>query len=167
MALQRGLAPIEGPAARILVLGSFPGARSLAAREYYAHPQNRFWRTVGTALDEPVASGYTARTTSLRAHRIALWDVLGACGRRGSLDSAIAPGSEVPNDLGALVGRHPELRRILINGRKAADLFTRFIVPDEFWPDLGLDVRVMPSTSPANARDIAGQLRDWCAALRD
>jgi hypoxanthine-DNA glycosylase len=165
--LLRGLAPVDGPVARILILGSFPGERSLAAGEYYAHPQNRFWRTVGTALGESDAPDYPARTRTLRAHRIALWDVLAACERRGSLDSAIAPGTEVPNDFSALIRRQPELRRILLNGRKAADLFARFIVPDAFWPDLGLEVRVMPSTSPANARDIAGQLREWCAALGD
>ncbi len=167
MVLLRGLAPVEGPMAGILILGSFPGERSLSAGQYYAHPQNRFWRTVGAALDVPVASDYTARTRLLRAHRIALWDVLAGCERRGSLDSAIAAGSEVPNDLSALVARQPELRRILINGKKAADLFARFIVPEEFWPDLGIHVQVMPSTSPANARDIAGQWRTWTAGLGD
>jgi hypoxanthine-DNA glycosylase len=38
-----GLPPLVSAGTRVLVLGSFPGRRSRAERQYYAHPQNRFW----------------------------------------------------------------------------------------------------------------------------
>ena len=65
-----GLAPVIDPAIRILILGSFPGAASLAARQYYAHPRNQFWRLVSSMVGEDlVALPYADRLPRLLAHR--------------------------------------------------------------------------------------------------
>ena len=85
-----GLAPVIGRDARVLVLGSFPGAASLAARQYYAHPRNHFWPVLGAILGEPLATlAYRERLRRMRAHRVGVWDTIVACERRGSLDADI------------------------------------------------------------------------------
>ena len=85
-----GLAPVLAPDTRVLVLGSFPGAASLAAGKYYAHPRNQFWRLISAVIGEDLASlPYEERLPRLLARRFGLWDVLAGCERKGSLDSAI------------------------------------------------------------------------------
>src|SRR6185312_9440145 len=84
------LAPVIDRQTRILILGSFPGAASLAAQQYYAHPRNQFWKLVGALVGEDLYSlPYDERLPRLLVHRFGLWDVLAACEREGSLDSAI------------------------------------------------------------------------------
>lgn len=111
---------------------------------------------------------YETRTDALGLAGIAVWDVLASCERRGSLDRAIVPGSEVPNDFSDLMAQQSDLERVLFNGRKAADMFARLVVPEEYWPDLGVALHVLPSTSPANAAVRLDALRTvWTRALRE
>ena len=98
----------------MLILGSMPGTASLDAARYYAHPRNAFW-PIALALvsGEPPRAArrelppYEVRTARLVDGGVALWDVLAECERPGSLDSAIRRDSERPNDVPALVARHP------------------------------------------------------------
>ena len=162
----RGLPPIENAAARTIVLGSFPSPRSLAAREYYAHPQNRFWRTVGTLNGVPAHAPYATRCDGLHEAGLALWDVLGSCARDGALDSAIVAGTETPNDFRPLFGHHRALSRIVFNGQAAARLFYRLVVPEDALERAGIRIAVLPSTSPANAAVRPDALAErWRAAL--
>ncbi|WP_034410984.1 MULTISPECIES: DNA-deoxyinosine glycosylase [Derxia] len=153
-----GLAPVVGPTSRVLILGSFPGAASLAAGQYYAHRQNRFWPIVGEVIGRDlVAMAYADRLAALLDAGLALWDVYAACEREGSLDSAIRLAE--PNDFAALRARAPRLARICHNGRTSGKFA-------EHWRALGFDVRVLPSTSPANASiPHAVKLAAWRDAL--
>ena len=36
--------PIVDEHSEILILGSVPGVKSLQMQQYYAHPQNQFWK---------------------------------------------------------------------------------------------------------------------------
>lgn len=164
-----GLPPVHASDAKVLVLGSFPGVRSLAEQQYYAHPQNRFWPTMGSVCGFEPRAPYAERVRGLRTCRVALWDVLGACTRVGSLDSAIVIGTEEPNDFGSLFERCPRIRGVLFNGQKAAQSFARHVVPEEFWAGSGLEFVVLPSTSPAHAAmrppELAGRWREALGAL--
>ncbi|MBK8066111.1 MAG: DNA-deoxyinosine glycosylase [Rhodanobacteraceae bacterium] len=154
--------PLVATGARLLILGSMPGAASLAAQQYYAHPRNAFWPILaawcGVAADAP----YSVRVDALARAGIALWDVLAQCRRPGSLDSAIDPLSAQPNAIGALLDAHPGIVRVCFNGGAAADLHGRHGLPGP--PRVEL-VR-LPSTSPAHAgMPLAEKLRRWHGAL--
>ncbi len=138
-----GLAPIADAGTRLLVLGSFPGAASLRAQQYYGHPQNGFWKILGAWCDEPLpALGYEARVAALLSHGLGVWDVYASCEREGSLDTAIR-GAEL-NDFAALRARCPALQAIAHNGGES---FRHARLTRGF----GLPVHRLPSTSPANA----------------
>jgi len=165
MLIVHSFPPLEAPDARALVLGSMPGAASLAAGRYYAHPHNRFWPIMGELVGAGPALDYPARMAALEAAGIALWDVLAQCEREGSLDSAIRDDTAVANDIAGFLARHPRVGTVLFNGAKAEQSFRRFIAPGLARPDLTL-VR-LPSTSPANAsQGAAMKLEAWRVALR-
>lgn len=147
--LARSFPPIADPRATVLILGSMPGARSLAAGRYYAHPQNAFWRIVTTLLGLSPEAPYEVRTAALVAARIALWDVLATCEREGSLDTSIVPHTEVPNDFATFFRKHPDIRHVYFNGGKAEAAFRRHVRPAP--PEGEIVFRRLPSTSPANA----------------
>ncbi|MFT7721700.1 MAG: DNA-deoxyinosine glycosylase [Roseateles sp.] len=133
------------PRARLLVLGSFPGAASLRAAQYYAHPRNAFWPVMAALLGEPGLAGrpYGERLAVLRAHRVALWDAVAACRRQGSLDAAIADAE--PSDLPQLVARLPALRAVACNGALAHRQAQAALAGP------ALPLLRLPSTSPAHA----------------
>lgn len=150
--------------ARILILGSMPGIVSLDAQQYYAHPRNAFWPIMDSLLAPGKASvpDYGQRTQRLLDARIALWDVLQSCRRKGSLDSNIEKETEVANDFCAFFDRHREVELVLFNGAKAEQLYRRHGC------DLPKRVSIarMPSTSPAHASMYFGQkLQAWGGAL--
>lgn len=155
-----GLAPIVRRDARVLILGSFPGAASLAAGRYYAHPRNQFWRVLDALTGETLSAlPYAARLARVRSHRIAIWDVLAACTRPGSLDSSIRDASG--NDFVSLFARAPRIAAVAFNGATAARL-------EPWFAARGLATYRMPSTSPAHAgMSFEGKLDRWLALRRD
>lgn len=154
--------PIARADAKVLILGSLPGRKSLEMQQYYAHPQNAFWRIVMQILGVDGALPYTRRVKILTAHRIALWDVLAAAERPGSLDSSIVHASALANDFAAFYRTHPQIRRVYFNGRKAEDLYRRFVLPGLPADFSGLSYASLPSTSPAHAgMTFAQKLERW------
>lgn len=142
----------------MLILGSFPSTASLAAQQYYAHPQNLFWRIVGELIGQPLREmDYAVRCAAVQDAGIAIWDIYASCTRNGSLDSAIR--DAVPNDLAALQKSALAGRRVCFNGRTAAKRVREVAA-------LGFEVIELPSTSPANAGiPYAEKLARWRVGL--
>jgi hypoxanthine-DNA glycosylase len=144
----------------VLVLGSMPGAASLAAGQYYAHPRNLFWTLMGEMLGFDPALPYARRIAALKRAHVALWDVIGACARIGSLDARIDPGSVVVNDFGGFLARHRALTLICFNGTTAAASWRRHVQTSV--ADRGLRSVTLPSSSPANASiALVAKRRAW------
>lgn len=161
--LLRGLPPVLPARARVLVLGSMPGSASLAARQYYAHPRNAFWPVLGGLLGFDPALPYARRLRALARAGIALWDVVGACRRRGSLDAGIDPASIALNDIAGLVGACRSLEVVATNGGTAGRLYRRHVAAMLPRPLVHL---ALPSTSPAHAgMNLAAKQMAWAAAL--
>lgn len=97
-----------------------PGNASLHAAMYYAHPRNRFWPLMQELLGIDAGLAYPARLLALAGCRVGLWDVIGQCERRGSLDTAIVASSIVVNPLAARLASLPQLRAVACNGAAAA-----------------------------------------------
>lgn len=137
--------------ARVLVLGSLPGPVSLRERQYYAQSRNAFWRIMGMLFGASPERSYEHRLEILRRHHVALWDVCESAHRPGALDASIRWATVVPNDFAGFFAAHPELRLICFNGRVAAELYRRRVLP-ALAEDLSrLRYETLPSTSPAHA----------------
>ena len=149
-------APVVGPDTRVLILGSLPGERSLAAQQYYAHPQNRFWHLIGEVIGTSlVPLAYPARLEALLAAKVGLWDTLASARREGSLDAAIREPEH--NALAELAGSLRELRAVGMNGGTATRIGTRLLAGS------GLALVPLPSSSPAYAAmPLAEKARRWC-----
>lgn len=157
-------APIEGDAARVLILGSMPGVASLAAGQYYAHPKNSFWKIVGAILGFSENTSYEERVEMLKRSGIALWDVLESCTRHGSMDANIDMNSAKPNDIGALLQRQPKITAICFNGSTAEKIFKKRILST--LGDTHIKYVRLPSTSPAHAAmPFEEKIAAWRAAI--
>lgn len=142
-----GFAPVASSDARILILGTLPGVASIKQQQYYAHPQNVFWRLLEHLFNIPAQASYELRCQSAQAHGLAIWDVCHTAQRIGSLDSSIQGHSIIANDINHLLTSCPHITLIAFNGQAAAQLFKKHIHLTPTIPTVTL-----PSTSPANAR---------------
>ena len=146
----RGFPPISRADAQILILGSMPSKESLRSQQYYAHPRNGLWPILG-GLFKTQTPDWPAKVRLLHDKRIALWDVLQCCTRKGSLDSAIDMSSVVVNDFETLFCEHADITHVFFNGAKAEQMYRRHVLPALPQGPASLSLQRLPSTSPAHA----------------
>ena len=147
-------APIISEDAQILILGSVPGVKSLEMQHYYAHPQNHFWRIIFHLFNENYTSDYGEKLQVLKRNKIALWDVIDTCERKGSLDSEIR--NEEANDIRQLLKNYPNIKAIFCNGQKSFKNLQKILGKECVIP-----IFVLPSTSPLHTISFEKKLREW------
>ena len=151
--------PIINNESKILILGSIPGVKSLEMQQYYAHPQNKFWKIIFELFNEKFTKDYDERIKILEKHHIALWDVIDTCERKGSLDSEIR--NEEANKIEELLQNFPNIKAIFCNGQKSYKNLQK-ILGKKF----RLPIIVLPSTSPAHAGlSYFDKLKSWYIIL--
>ncbi len=142
---KQSFAPIIPIASEILILGTLPGELSLERQEYYAHPQNRFWKILFHLFNEVYQDTYQNKINILHKNHIALWDICGTATRQGSLDHHIQ--EVIPNPIDDLINKNESIKYIYFNGKKAEQLFESY-----FEKRPTIKYFTLPSSSPANAQ---------------
>ena len=135
--------PIVDENSKVLILGTMPGERSLKLNQYYANPQNQFWKIMTFVTEDNLQTTYKEKTDLLLKNKIAIWDALMHCEREGSLDADIS--EEVANDFDSFYTEHPNINAVFFNGGKSSEYYCTYIglCKDKSFCTL-------PSTSSAN-----------------
>jgi TDG/mug DNA glycosylase family protein len=158
--------PIWKSDAKVLILGCMPGVKSLEMSQYYGHPQNTFWFICGELFGAKPELPYQDRCKILQKNRIALWDVLHACHRKGSLDANIETRSMMPNDFKKIFRQLPNMRAVFFNGATPEKIFRSRVLPTLPEKFQQLHYQRLPSTSPAYASlNRQQKLQQWRVIL--
>lgn len=151
----------------MLILGSMPGEESLRKKQYYANQRNSFWFILSRLLKFDPAAGYKERKEILKKNNIALWDVLKACEREGSLDSSIIEASLVENNFLPFYAKHKTIRRVFFNGGRAERDYKKRVLPVVQSKYPRIKYLRLPSTSPAMASlTKGGKLARWSVIIK-
>jgi len=162
-----GLPPVVDSESLVLVLGTFPGSQSLQHGEYYFDRSNKLWQVLLGVLEVSSALPYHQRVAQLLSHRIALWDVIDRCRRKGSKDRDIK--DPVANDLITFLQNHKSIKHIIFNGedgRKSASRWAKSLIPEMFELP-GIEIHRFTSTSGLNTRYTVEQKVNCWSEIRN
>ncbi len=144
----------------ILILGTFPGVKSLEKEEYYGHTSNGFWKVLSGALDEPVPQNYEAKKLILKKHRLALWDIFGSCRRQGSNDSEIR--DFCINPIPEFLKKYPSVKKVLVESRTAEKIWIKHIQDKTPVPGV-----YIPSPSSLARMPLLKKIQYWKKELQE
>jgi hypoxanthine-DNA glycosylase len=149
--------------ATILILGTMPSTTSLQHAQYYAHPDNIFWDILFRVCipewkaEEVVNVPYSQKVALAQQHKIAIWDVLQYCDRKGNLDRDIR--NQIHNDFKGFFTTYNQIKAVFFNGQKPEKFFSDFSnIPEIFE---GREFFQLQSTSPSNSANAFYKLKDW------
>ncbi len=109
------------------------------------------------------AGNYEERCACLLRHEVAVWDVLRASVRPGSMDADIQQSTATANDFDTFFEQHPCIQGVAFNGRKAEKLFRDIVTSHRA---SRLRKLSLPSTSPAYAAmPFEGKLERWRSGM--
>lgn len=143
MKVEHTFKPIYSKDSKILILGSIPSVVSREDNFYYAHPKNRFWKLISKILNVKEPITIEDKTKLILNNKLAIYDVIKSCEIQGSSDSSIK-NVEI-NDINYIIN-NSSIEKIIFNGNKAYELYNKY-EKNKF-----SNTKVLPSTSPANAR---------------
>lgn len=154
--------PVYARNSTILILGSFPSVKSRELGFYYGHPQNRFWKVMGSIFENDKnildKSSIETKIDFLKRHQVAVWDVIDECDIIGSSDSSIK--NVIPSDIKRIINES-EIKRVFVNGKTAKRLYDKYC-----FEHTKMEAAVLPSTSPANAvYRLENLVDEWKAIL--
>ncbi len=138
------------PGLRLVICGSAVGTMSASVGAYYAHPQNRFWRTLHEVGLTPQLLP-PAEYARLADYGIGLTDL---CKAHSGCDAALPSGGYDPATLRSKLVRYRP-RVLAFNGKAPAQAFLRAGRVDyglQAERCEGIKLYVLPSTSPAARR---------------
>lgn len=136
------LKPIYDENSQVLILGTMPSVKSREQNFYYAHPQNRFWKTLARVFLTEIGETPEEKTNFLLKNNIALFDVLKSCEINSSSDVSIK--NPVPNNLLPIL-KNSKITTIFTTGKKAYELYNKYCLPKT-----KINAIYLPSPSPAN-----------------
>lgn len=112
LSFKNGLEAWVGENPIVLILGTFPGEKSLASQAYYQNKShNSFYKIMESLFERPMGMSDKEFVTQ---NHIALWDCMKEADRKGSLDSNIK--SYMPNEIEGFLNCHPTISTIILNG---------------------------------------------------
>lgn len=150
--------PVWSKQSKILILGSLPSVVSVERGFYYMHPANRFWKILSIIYNVNLSeASKDMRKAFILQNNLALFDVIDSCEITNSSDQSIQ-NVKVQN-LEEIINE-ASIERILLNGKKAYELFLKA------YPKYESLAILLPSTSSANASWSLEALVDvWQKAL--
>ena len=154
--LKNGLEAWCGDTPYVLILGTFPGEKSLAAQAYYQNKSyNSFYKIMESLFERQ--SGMSDKDFIINNH-IALWDCMKEADREGSLDANIK--GYVANDVEKFLSLHPTITTIVLNGiGDTTKTFEKNFSVEELKHKYS--ILSLPSTSNSNSISFDEKLNSW------